>query len=113
MKIADLAPSLHAEILSRSVNEIWKQPSGNKMWVTFFDLKDDMSKSHCAEDTSGPQAFKYCNDGGVYYVYSFVEHDWLGGWVDWPWGAQSLAIKFDIDLKVIRILKLGRVNSFL
>ena len=99
MKLSGLGPKLTTEILSRAIDALWKQPSGNKSWITFLDLQDDADQTRCQDDTSGPRALKYCQDGGVYYVYNFVEHEWLGGWVDWPWGAEKL-VDLGIDLRV-------------
>ena len=50
-------------------------------------------------DLSGPQMSKYCDDGGVYYTYNFIERGAGLGNVGLPWGAENLS-KADNDLKV-------------
>lgn len=88
-KVSDLNAKVRIEVLSRSINALWKTWSSNKMWVLFTDLQDpDTTK--CQADTTGPGDSKYCADGGVDYTYNFVEHDEEGGGVSYPWGAQNL-----------------------
>ena len=92
-RLTDLETNLTLEILSRSIDAIWKTPTSNKMWVLFVDLEDDSLKTKCLEDHSGPQDSKYCDDGGVYYTYNFVEDGDNRGHVDYPWGDQQLMPK--------------------
>ena len=57
---------------------------------------------HLDADKTGPPDSKYCDDGGVYYTYSFIEDTkpTKGGDVGWPWGADQLEPKANISLKV-------------
>ena len=92
---------LAIEILSRGIDDLWKTPSHNKIFVTFQDLKDTKgSTANCMADSSGPPSFKYCDDNGVYYAYNFVEDGPGQGHLDWPWGAKMLNTSFKIDASV-------------
>lgn len=100
-KLVGLEKSLRVEILSRSIDLLWKTPTSNKMWVLFVDLNDDRTTtSNCLIDRSGPQASKYCDDGGVYYAYNFVEDGAGEGHVNYPWGGDKLMDKVGINLTV-------------
>lgn len=60
-RLRDLEPNLTVEILSRSIDVLWKTPPSNKMWVLFQDMDDDLeSASKSLADRSGPQDSKYC-----------------------------------------------------
>ena len=86
----DVEDQMRVEILSRSIDSLWKTPTSNKMWVLFVDLGDDLTNARCISDLSGPQDMKYCNDGGVYYTYNYRETGTYLGRVDYPWGADKL-----------------------
>ena len=91
--LTQVEEQLRIEILSRSINNLWRKPSNstrNKMWVIFVNLADDNSTMKCANDRSGPQLLKYCADGGVYYAYNFVEEGDHLGRLGYPWGADKL-----------------------
>ena len=101
--ISDTFTHLNTEILSRAVNALWKSAPRNKVWVLYVDLGDlPPSKERCIVDRTGPQASKYCADGGVYYLYNFIEDGDLSGHVDYPWGMPDNAktISPDMDLTV-------------
>lgn len=84
-KLAYLETNLTTELLARSVDDLWKTPPYNKMWVLFVDLGEGVtSMSNCMADSSGPQDSKYCANGGVYYTYNFVEDGPKMGHVDYP-----------------------------
>ena len=95
-----LETNLTIEILSRSIDALWKTFTINKMWILFVDLGDDDSKSNCSTDSSGPLDSRYCNDEEVYYAYNFVEDGDDLSHVDYPWGGQLLKSKLDINLTV-------------
>ena len=98
-KVSDLNAKIRIEVLSRSINALWKTPTGNKMWVHFVDFQD-LNGQKCQADTSGSPDSKYCVDGGVYYTYNFVEGKGGGsGAVGYPWGGQNLK-QLDISLQV-------------
>lgn len=99
-KLTGLESNLTIEILSRSIDALWKTPNSNKMWVLFSDLADDASSQRCLADKSGPQSTKYCGDQGVYYTYNFVEDGPERGHVDYPWGGDRLQEKLGINLTV-------------
>ena len=91
--LPDLEERLRVEILSRSINNFWMKPSNatdNKMWLAFNYLNDDAAHSLCLSDATGPQAMKYCADGGVYYTYNFIEDGHDLGHLGYPWGAEKL-----------------------
>ena len=88
--IPDSERQMKIEIISRGINALWKTYSSNKMWVLFVDLADQAgSIENCRNDLTGPQDSKYCDDGGVYYAYNFIEGDHKGH-VDYPWGGDKL-----------------------
>ncbi|KAI4255188.1 MAG: hypothetical protein L6R42_006853, partial [Xanthoria sp. 1 TBL-2021] len=99
-KLTGLESNFTIEILSRSIDALWKTPNSNKMWVLFSDLADDASSQRCLADKSGPQSTKYCGDQGVYYTYNFVEDGPERGHVDYPWGGDRLQEKLGIKLTV-------------
>ena len=89
--ISNVGKYLRTDMMSRSINALWKTPTSNKMWVFFYDLQDnETSKEKCLDHKSGPQLLKYCHDGGVYYAYNFVEDGDHEGHFDLPWGADQL-----------------------
>lgn len=51
-------------------------------------------------DLNGPQDSKYCDDGGVYYAYNFIEWPGEGGGVGPPWGADQLMPQANVQLDV-------------
>ena len=96
----DITNQMTIEILSRSIDSLWKIPTHNKMWVLFADLGDgDNSTAKCNNDNSGPPDSKYCADGGVYYTYNFIETGHLAGYLGYPWGATKLS-EFNITISV-------------
>ncbi|KAL8911471.1 MAG: hypothetical protein Q9172_007668 [Xanthocarpia lactea] len=97
--VSDLNQKIRIETLARSIDSLWKTRPTNKMWVLFFDLQDDKNSTQCAQDNTGPPDSKYCADGGVYYTYNFIERPNGGGGVGWPWGADKLRPKAQIELK--------------
>ena len=99
-QLTALETNLTTEILSRSINALWQTFPHNKMWILVVDLDDDTGRSKCLADSSGPSDSKYCDDGGVYYAYNFVENGDDRGYVDHPWGGQLLQSKFGINLTV-------------
>ena len=84
-KFTALETNLTLEILSRSIDALWKTFPSNKMWVLFVDLGDDPSRKKCLDYNRGPPDSKYCDDGGVYYAYNFREDGHDMGHVDYPW----------------------------
>ena len=101
-QIPDVEGQLKVEILSRSINALWSTPTSNKRWVLFVDLQDDTTKTKCLNDTSGPQDSKYCDDGGVYYTYNFIETGDEEGHVGYPWGGEKLTAN-GIDISVCNL----------
>ena len=100
-RVSSLETSLRTEILSRSIDQLWKKPTSNKIWVLFVDLFDDrVTRIKCLEHKKGPETSKYCADGGVYYTYNYIEDGEGRGFVGYPWGANLLMEKFEIDFKV-------------
>ena len=96
-RVSAIEQQLKIEIVSRSIDTLWKKPPSNKMWVLFVDLKDDRTSTvKCLGDQNGPQELKYCADGGVYYAYNYVEDGHLQGHLDHPWGTEKLK---DIDIQ--------------
>ncbi len=73
--------------MARGINALWKK---SKIFVTFVDLKDDVRGTKCKADRSGPQITKFCDDGGVYYLYRFDERGDHRGGLDKPWGMDKL-----------------------
>ena len=89
--IPDSERQIKIEIISRGINALWGTFSSNKRWVLFVDLGDlEGSVQNCLNDVSGPQDSKYCDDGGVYYAYNFIEDGGHKGHVDYPWGGDKL-----------------------
>ena len=98
--LSDITNQMTIEILSRSIDSLWKIPTHNKMWVLFADLGDgNNSTAKCNNDKSGPPDSKYCGDGGVYYTYNFMETGHLSGNLGYPWGATKLS-DFNITISV-------------
>lgn len=98
--LSDITSPMTIEILSRSIDSLWKIPTHNKMWVSFADLGDgNNSTAKCNNDNSGPPDSKYCADGGVYYTYNFIETGHLSGNLGYPWGATKLS-EFNITISV-------------
>ncbi|KAI9876348.1 MAG: hypothetical protein M1830_006697 [Pleopsidium flavum] len=85
---ASTSANLKLELMARGINALWKK---SKIWVTFIDLKDDVSGTKCEADKTRPQITKYCDDGGVYYLYRFDEHGNHDGALDKPWGMEDLS----------------------
>ena len=83
------------EILSQSLDGLWKTPTNNKMWVLYVNLTG--VDHDCASDRSGPQVFKFCADDGVYYAYNFVEKGNYKGVVDFPWGGRKLKSQLGLE----------------
>ena len=99
-RLRDLETNLTTEILSRSIDALWKTPPSNKMWVLFVDLDDDpQNAAKCLADPSGPQDSKYCADRGIYYTYNYIESGDKRRYVGYPWGGNLLP-KLDINLTV-------------
>lgn len=96
-RIAAVQAQLFNEITSRAINNLWKNPTSNKMWVLYVDLDDDDHRWKYGNDTSEPPTLKYCADGGVYYAYHFVEKGDKKGDRDYPWGADKLYANLGID----------------
>ena len=88
------------EIFSRAINSFWQQPTSNKRWVTYVDLKDDANGTKCSTHDKGPIHFRYCADGGVYYAYNFIESGERQGHVDYPWGTDQIYGKLGIEPRV-------------
>ena len=102
--VSDINQKVRWEILSRSIDSLWKTFSSNKIWVIFNDLAevDRVNNPKCVADTTGPQSLKYCADGGVYYAYNFIEKGSDAGGVGYPWGADVINDKLQIDPAVRR-----------
>ncbi|KAI9719249.1 MAG: hypothetical protein M1812_003579 [Candelaria pacifica] len=109
------------EILSRSIDALWKTPTSIKMWVLFVDLQDDpVSKTNCLVDRTGPQDSKYCDDHGVYYTYNYLEEGDKRGSVGYPWGGNLLQDRLGINLawlteasaKSYRLAKRNSIDPF-
>ena len=96
-RITDVQAQLFYEIISRAINGLWKTPTSNKMWVLYVDLDDNEAKDKCNNDTSGPLSLRYCDDGGVYYAYNFIEKSDHLGYRDYPWGADKMKFNLGID----------------
>ena len=62
-KVTDLNSKIRIEVLSRSIDQLWKTWPKNKMWVLFVDLQNGSDSTKCHNDLSGPQDSKYCDDG--------------------------------------------------
>ena len=87
--VSEIERQMRIEILSRSIDALWKTYSSNKMWLVFSQFTEDWEKK-CKDDMNGPQDMKHCEDGGVYYAYNFIEDGDHKGHVDYPWGADKL-----------------------
>ena len=99
--LASAQDQIFFELFSRSINAMWKTETSNKMWVLFVDLEDDVqSTPKCQKDLSGPQDLKYCADGGVYYVYNFIEKGDHQGYLGYPWGADKMLSNINLDPSV-------------
>lgn len=61
--VSDLNAKIRLEILSRSIDALWKVWPYNKMWVLFTDLQNDTDTAACELDNTGPRDSKYCDDG--------------------------------------------------
>ncbi|KAL8952790.1 MAG: hypothetical protein Q9183_007372, partial [Haloplaca sp. 2 TL-2023] len=100
-RVSDLEEKLKIEIISRSINALWKTPTSNKIFVSFVDLGEALdSTAKCAQDITGPQPLKYCADGGVYYTYNLIEDGNGVAHLGWPWGADKMWEKLQIDSAV-------------
>ena len=100
--LTDASGKMSREIISRSLNALWKISPRNKMWVLFVDLQDDPANPQkCIIDDTGPAESKWCADGGVYYTYNFIEENG-NGYVWRPWGpwVNGTASDLGLDLKV-------------
>ncbi|KAL8787516.1 MAG: hypothetical protein Q9213_002174 [Squamulea squamosa] len=96
-RLTGIENNLTIEILSRSVNALWKTPPSNKIWVLYVQLDDDLnSNSSCV---NGPDS----------------------GYVDYPWGGDLLEQKLGVKLswvteasaKSYRLAKAnGTINPF-
>ena len=74
-RVSKIEDQMKFEILSRSIDTLWKTPPKNKMWVTFLKLDSNQNTTlQCLEDRTGPQDMKFCQNGGIYYVYNYTEH---------------------------------------
>lgn len=62
------------ELLSRSIDALWKTGSYNKMWVLFVNLTINGVTIKRNDYMLGSQDLRYCADGGVYYAYNYVEN---------------------------------------
>ena len=101
--VSSLELYMKIEILSPSIDALWKTKPYNKMWVLFVNLEDDMNNTKCQSDLSGPQDLKYCADGGIYYTYNYIEERGsYQGHVGYPWGAENLT-GIDIEPAVMLI----------
>ncbi|KAI4208984.1 MAG: hypothetical protein LQ351_008046 [Letrouitia transgressa] len=72
-RVSNIEESFRIELISRSIDRLWKTPTSNKMFVLFVETAD------CDGDNTGPPELKYCGDGGVYYAYNFIEGG--EGWI--------------------------------
>ena len=90
--VSNMEQYMRIEIISRSINALWKTPTSNKMFVVAVRTPD------CASDTSGPADLKWCGeDGYVYHAYNFIEGGEGVGYLGWPWGADQMKQKLGID----------------
>ena len=107
-KVTDIEKNLKVEILSRSINSLWKTPTSNKMWILFVDLHEAINSTFkCMNDENGPADLKYCADGGVYYAYNFIETGDLAGHLGYPWGAQKfpeIGLNASVSLAIIEVV---------
>lgn len=108
--LPEIEQQMKIEILSRSIDSLWKTPTSNKIWVQFLalgDYKDDTR--YCDADKSGPQDLKYYADSGVYYTYNFIETGDMAGYLGYLWGGDKLQ-SLDLDLKVCPLCTLGEIQ---
>ncbi|KAL8765932.1 MAG: hypothetical protein Q9209_007129 [Squamulea sp. 1 TL-2023] len=84
-RFRDIETNLTVEILSRSIDALWKTPPSNKVWVLYVNLDDDRENNEML-------------DGGVYYTYNLIEAGDKRGYVGYPWGGNLLQEKFGINL---------------
>ena len=90
--LPEIETQIEIEVLSRSIDSLWKTQSNNKMWVQFTALGDfEKNTTYCDADRFGPQDSKYCADSGVYYAYNFIEDGDLFGHLGYPWGGDKLS----------------------
>ena len=89
--VSNTEDQFRIEIISRSIDALWKSKPSNKTFVVFVETDD------CDNDKTGPAPLKWCGDGGVYYAYNFIEGGQGNGYISWPWGAQKLQQQFQID----------------
>lgn len=93
-RVSNIEEAFRVELISRSIDRLWKTPTSNKMFVLFVQTPD------CAADTSGPPDLKYCGDGGVYYSYNFIEGGDGIGYLGYPWGAEKMRDELKIEPQV-------------
>lgn len=90
-RVSNIEEALRIELVSQSIDHLWKTSTSNKMFVLF------VNKSSCDTDVSGPPSFKRCGDGGVYYAYNFIEGGEGVGHLGLPWGADKMKDQLRID----------------
>ncbi|KAH0548679.1 hypothetical protein GP486_007777, partial [Trichoglossum hirsutum] len=80
---ADIEEFYKKQLVSRTVNSEWRT---QKIFIYF-------AKTDNPNDSNGPNVTKYYSkeDGGVYYLYRYVEDGVLQGHLDKPWGLDQLA----------------------
>ena len=98
--LPDIGKQMAIDILSHSLNALWKTPPSNKMWVLFVDLKGP--NVDCNTDEAGPADSRYCKHEGVYYAYIIVEHGDHKAVVDYPWGGKIIT-NIGLDMSVSQI----------
>ena len=69
--MTDIIEAFTIDTTSKMINQIFQQ---YQAYVQFTDLGDDASGTKCKMDTHGPEAARYCADGGVYYVKAMTEN---------------------------------------
>ncbi|KAL9045336.1 MAG: hypothetical protein Q9214_001605, partial [Letrouitia sp. 1 TL-2023] len=92
-RVSNIEESFRIELISRSIDLLWKTPTSNKMFVLFVETED------CDADITGPPDLKYCGDGGVYYAYNFIEGGKGLGHLGYPWGADKMRDELKIEPK--------------
>ena len=60
VNITSVERSMKIEILSRSIDALWKTYSSNKRWVTFLLLPTEDWNKTCQDHKGGPQDMKFC-----------------------------------------------------
>lgn len=93
-RVSNIEESFRIELISRSIDRLWKTLTSNKMFVLFVETAD------CDADTTGPPNLKYCGDGGVYYAYNFIEGGKGVGYLGYPWSADKMRDRLNINSKV-------------